>query len=399
VKDSIMPISQATIDSDRSAIIAARALADQCDARAREGERLRTMPADLVAQLRAAGMFGLATPRSLGGAELPAAATVEVVEEMSRADGSAGWTVLIGNSSAFLAWLDPSVAATLLTDLPAPVSAAVFAPTGHLTAASENRFRLAGRWSYSSGSAHADLFIGGALVMDAGGPRVIGDRGGDWRLAVVPTSDVTVRDTWDSVGLRGTGSHDVTVAGLPVPAEHTMSPVFEPARHDGPLWRLPFFTLVGVTMAGLPLGVARRALDELLAIASTKVRPPGPDPIGCDGDVQVAIARAEGALQAARAFVFETLGQLWDSALSGDVPSDAQRARFLLANQHAMRVAVDAVATATGFGGMAALRPEHPLQRCLRDIHAADQHIYFAQAATKRYAKARLGIEQETFWF
>jgi len=241
--------------------------------------------------------------------------------------------------------------------------------------------------------------MGGALVMDADGPRTVPGRGPDWRFAVTAASDLTVLDTWDAIGLRGTGSHDVTVDGLWVPAERTMSPMFEPARHDGPLWRLPFFTLVGVTMAGFPLGVARRAIDELVAIASTKVRPPGPNPIGHDDDVQVAIADAEGALQAARAFVFDALGAMWDSALAGDVPSDERRARFLLANQHAMRVAVDTVDTAMRFGGMSALRPEHPLQRCLRDIHAADQHIYFSQAATKRYAKSRLGIEQETFWF
>jgi indole-3-acetate monooxygenase len=90
---------------------------------------------------------------------------------------------------------------------------------------------------------------------------------------------------------------------------------------------------------------------------------------------------------------------MWNAALSGDVPSDDRRARFLLANQHTMRVAVDTITTAIGFGGMAALQPDHPLQRCLRDVHAANQHIYFSQAATKRYAKARLGIEQETFWF
>ncbi|MCW2560026.1 MAG: hydroxylase [Mycobacterium sp.] len=129
---------------------------------------------------------------------------------------------------------------------------------------------------------------------------MVAGRGPDWRLAVTAASDVTVHDTWDSIGLRGTGSHDVTVDGLSVPVEHTMSPFFEAARHDGPLFRLPFFTLMGVTMAGFALGVARRALDEMVAIATTKVRPPGPDPIGRDGDVQVSIAHAEGALQAAR---------------------------------------------------------------------------------------------------
>lgn len=394
-----MPSCAATIESGQSALTAARAMAAELDTRAVEGERLRTMPADLVARLRRAGMFGLATPRSLGGAELPAAEIIDIVEEVSSADGSAGWTVLIGNSTAFLAWLDPAVAQTLLNDQSTPVGAAVFAPTGRLIPEGKDRFRLDGQWSFSSGSAHADLFMGGALVMDADGPRRVAGRGPDWRFAVTAASDLTVLDTWDAIGLRGTGSHDVTVAGLCVPVERTMSPMFEPARHDGPLWRLPFFTLVGVTMAGFPLGVARRAIDELVALASTKVRPPGPDPIGHDGDVQVAIAYAEGALQAARAFVFDALGAMWDSALAGDVPSDEQRARFLLANQHAMRVAVDTVDTAMGFGGMSALRPQHPLQRCLRDIHAADQHIYFSQAATKRYAKARLRIEQETFWF
>jgi indole-3-acetate monooxygenase len=399
MKDFIMSIGPATIESDQSALSAARTLAAELGARAGEGERLRTMPADIVARLRDTGMFGLATPRSMGGAELPAAEIVDVVEEVSRADGSAGWTVLIGNSTAFLAWLDPAVAESLLIGQSAPVGAAVFAPTGRLVPAGNDRFRLAGQWSFSSGCAHADLFMGGALVMDADGPRRVPGRGPDWRFAVTAASDLTVLDTWDAIGLRGTGSHDVTVDGLWVPAERTMSPMFEPARHDGPLWRLPFFTLVGVTMAGFPLGVARRAIDELVAIASTKVRPPGPNPIGHDDDVQVAIADSEGALQAARAFVFDALGAMWDSALAGDVPSDEQRARFLLANQHAMRVAVDTVGTAMGFGGMSALRPEHPLQRCLRDIHAVDQHIYFSQAATKRYAKARLGIEQETFWF
>jgi alkylation response protein AidB-like acyl-CoA dehydrogenase len=398
LKGLIMTMGSATIATDQSALVTARALAGQLDARAREGERLRTMPSDLVDHLRDAGMFGLASPRSLGGAELPAAEIVRVVEELCRADGSAGWTVLIGNSTAFLAWLDPAVAASLLADRPAPISAAVFAPTGQLTRAGDG-LRLTGRWSYSSGSAHADLFFGGGLVMAAAGPRMVAGRGPDWRLAVTSASDVTVHDTWDSIGLRGTGSHDVTVDGLAVPVEHTMSPFFEAARHDGPLFRLPFFTLIGVTIAGFSLGVARRALDEMAAVANTKIRPPGPHPIGHDGDVQVAIAHAEGALQAARAFVFEALDVVWDAALSGDVPSDDRRARFLLANQHAMHVAVDAVTTAIGFGGMAALRPEHPLQRCLRDIHAANQHIYFSQAATKRYAKSLLGMEQETHWF
>jgi alkylation response protein AidB-like acyl-CoA dehydrogenase len=178
-----------------------------------------------------------------------------------------------------------------------------------------------------------------------------------------------------------------------------MAAFFEPARHDGPLWRFPFFTLVGTFLVGFPLGVARRALDELAGFAPTKFRPPGPGPIADDGDLQTALTRAEGGLQAARALVFDTIGAMWDSARAGDVPTVEQRARFLLAAQQAMRASIEAVDTVVGFAGVGAMHADHPVQRCFRDIHAAAQHIYFSAAATKRYAKVRLGIEQPTFWF
>lgn len=400
-----MASGQVTLDRSTALLGAARALAPRLSERAREGERLRTMPPDLVDEVRAAGLFGLATPAVLGGAELPAISIVEVVEELCRADGSAGWSILIGNSAAFLAWLEPAVAAELLAGRPDGdtghvIGSATFAPTGRLATAGPDRFDLNGRWTFASGSSHADLFLAGAFVTDDGAaPRMLPGRGPDWRLAALPAGAYSVVDTWDAVGLTGTGSHDITVNGLAVAAEHTMSPFFEPARHDGPLWRLPFFALVGVTFAGFPLGVTRRALDELSAFAPTKFRPPGPGPIAADGEIQLALARAEGGLQSARAFVIETLGELWDTACAGDVPDVAQRARFLLANQQAMRVATDAVDLAFQITGAGALHADNPVQRCFRDVHAAAQHIYFSPAAAKRYARTRFGMEVETHLF
>lgn len=384
----------ATLD----AALAAREIAPELSARARETERLGTLPPDLVDAARRAGLFGLATPRALGGAELPPATVVEVLEELCRADGSAGWTIMIGNGTAYLAWLDPSVAADLLGPHTDVISACVFAPSGRLTPAGAG-FRLDGKWSFSSGCLHADWFINGAMVFDGESPRMIPGRGPDWRLAAFPAADGAVIDNWDVAGLRGTGSHDVAARSVPVRAEHTMASIFEPARHDGPLWRFPFFTLAGTFLVSFPLGVARRALDELARFAPTKIRPPGPASIAEDGDLQVALTRAEGGLQAARAFVFDALGDMWDTACAGDVPSVEQRACFMLANQQAMRAAVDAVDTAFGFAGAAAFQADHPIGRCFRDLHAAAAHIYFAPAAAKRYAKTRLGLEQPTFWF
>jgi len=378
-------MEQATTD----AVTAARDLAPELSARAVEAEQLQTLPRDLVERVRAAGLFHLAAPRALGGQELPPARIVEVVEELSRADGSAGWTITIGNGSAFLAWLDPAVAADLVAGTPDPVGGGVFAPMGRLTPDGAGKFALAGRWAFCSGSPHTDLFFNGAFA--GGDPR-------DWRLAVVPAAEVRVVENWDVSGLRGTGSHDVEIDAV-VREEHTISPFTNPARHDGPLWRFPFFTFVGTLMAGVPLGIARRALDEFTTFAPAKFRPPGPGPIAEDGDVQIALTRAEGRLRSARAFVFEALGELWETACAGDVPGVRQRGQFLLATQQAMRASLSAVNIAFGYAGAGALHADQPMQRCFRDLHAAAQHIYFSAAASKRYAKLRFGIDQPTFWF
>jgi hypothetical protein len=185
---------------------AARDLAPRVRERAREIERLGTLPPDLVDTLRSAGLFGLVTPRTLGGSELAAA-------------------TMIGNSTAFLAWLNPLVAAELIGRGTTPIGSSVTAPTGRLTP-SGCGYRLDGRWAFSSGCLHADWFINGALTADEEGPR-------NWRLAVFPAGDASVLDNWDVVGLVGTGSHDVTAQAVHVPREHVMAPLFEPARLTG----------------------------------------------------------------------------------------------------------------------------------------------------------------------
>jgi alkylation response protein AidB-like acyl-CoA dehydrogenase len=232
------------------------------------------------------------------------------------------------------------------------------------------------------------------FVSDANGPRLMPGRGPDWRLAYLPRADVQIIDGWDVMGLRGTGSNDVAAQAVRVAEEHTISPFFEPARHDGPLWRLPFFTLAGVALAGFPLGVARRALDALAAAAPTTGRAHRPAPLAEDATVQIEMARAEGALQAAEAFVRDAAGSLWDTAVEGDVPSVEQRARFQLSVQAAMHAALQAVDMAYTATGSRAISSSHPLQRCFRDLHVAAQHAYFSPDALERYAKVRLHIEQ-----
>src|SRR5262245_15970070 len=218
------------------ALAAARELACELAARAADGDRLGTMPPDVVDRLRAAGLFRVLRPRALGGLELAPAEAIEVFAELSRADGSAGWTALIGNSTAFTAWLEPAVARDVFGAAADFTAAAVFAPTGRAVPEGSRRFHWSGRWAFASGSRHAEWFVLGGLVADApdGPPRALPGLGPDWRLAFLPRPDVEVVADWDVTGLRGTGSDVVVASGAAVPEELVIRPFAREPLQDGP---------------------------------------------------------------------------------------------------------------------------------------------------------------------
>ncbi|OMC46543.1 acyl-CoA dehydrogenase family protein [Mycobacterium sp. IS-1264] len=393
------PAPATLADGDHSMAVA-RGLAPEIARCADDAEALGTLPIDLVGRLRAAGIFRALQPRSLGGFEVAPAEFIQMIEELARADGSTGWIGAIGSGApAFTAWLEPAVALELFGPDADFLAATVFAPTGRAVQDDRGRFTVDGRWPFASGCRHAEWLLAGMFVfdgLDSQAPRMIAGQGPDWRLAFFPRANAEIVDNWDVLGLRATGSNDVVARGLHVAEEHTIRPFFEPARQDGPLWRLAFFTLVGVALVGVPLGIARRALDEFADLAPTKTRAGTFEPLAEDPVAQVEFAGAEAALRSARAFVLDEAGALWDTALAGDTPSLQQRARFQLAAQQAMRAARHAVDATFGLTGAGAVHATHPLQRCFRDLHTVGQHVYFSPSALKRYANAQFGITQPT---
>jgi indole-3-acetate monooxygenase len=391
--------SPGSVPGDMPADLSGRvsAFAAAIRARAGEAEQLGTMPGDLADTAKRDGLFTLALPRSLGGLELDPLTIISVVEALSHADGSGGWTAAISNNTVFFAWLEPSVAKEILGADPRVAATCMFTPLGRAVPADDGTFTVSGRWPFSTGCLHADWFQAGMFVMDGAAPRLTADGRPDYRFAFFPREQAQVFRNWDVLGLRGTGSNSIGARQVPVPAEHVAAMFFEPARHDGALWRIPCFTLAGLFLAGFPLGVARRALDEFASLAPARTRAPSSTPLASEPECQVTFAHAEGSVRAARSLIFDEVGRLWDIAQRGDVPDLQARAGVLLALQHAMRACTTAVDAIFTLSGARAVSRGEPLERCFRDIHTGAQHAFFSNDAAKRYAKARFGIEQDTF--
>jgi indole-3-acetate monooxygenase len=379
--------------SDRRKEVFARAdaLAFEFRARATESETNRTMPADLAAKVKKAGLFRLSLPASLGGWEADPITIFEVIEKLSYADGSAGWTTLIGCSPVFMAWLDPEVAAGLLDGNPDICTTGMFAPLGQAVPNGEGAFTVVGRWPYNSGCPHSEWFVAGVVVKEGDRPRIVPPGRPDWRLAWFPCADGKIIDNWDAAGLKGTGSHDIAVDGATVPEALTCCPMFDPPRHAGPLYRLSFYNLISVHMAGFSAGVGRRALDEFVATAEGKHRGPSATLVADDPVIQHRFAIVDGDLRAARAFFNATICEAWEKVTRGDPCSLQQRALVMSATQVLQRAALAAVDAVLPFAGASAVYAENPIQRCSRDLHAASQHIFFNVDVLKDIGRVALG--------
>ena len=363
-------------------------------ARAAEAEAGRTMPPDLARDLKAAGLFRLGLPAALGGWESDPFTIFQVIEELSQADGSAGWTVLIGNSTAILAWLEPDAARQLLAGDANRSSTGVFAPLGRAVPDRDGTFVIDGRWPCNSGCPHSELLMAGVTIVDRDGPRALPGGRVDQRLAWLPPGDVEILDTWYAAGLRGTGSHDIEARHARIPDAWTCAPLFQPPHHPGPLYRLSFYNLITTLMSGFPAGVARHAIDVFINAAQTKRRGPSAASVAHDEVVQATVARADGYLRAGRALFIDAIGAAWDTVVAGDPCTLHQRALVIQAGQMLFRAAVGATDALLPFAGASAVFDDHPLQRCAHDLHAARQHIFYSAENLKRIGKALLDVDQ-----
>jgi len=352
-----------------------RALAPVIEAAADVIERTRRIPEPLLTQLHEARLFRMLLPRSVGGDEIDPSTYVRAVEAAASYDGSIGWCLSIANSIALIApYLDLDIARKIFGP---PRATCAWGPPNESTArAVPGGYRVTGEWSFASGCRHSSWMGAHGCVVEPDGALRLNRFGRPTiRTWLFPAEQATILDTWDTIGLRGTASDSYRVDDLFV-SEEFSSTREDPTlrREPGRLYAFPQQTMYSVGISCVALGIARGMLDAFVELACRKT-PRGMVRLADSGVVQAEVAKAEAKLGASRAYLLDTLDELYETADDFAPIGIPARGRVRLAGTHAISSAVAVADFTYKAAGVDAIFPGSPFVRRFRDIHTVSQQI------------------------
>jgi alkylation response protein AidB-like acyl-CoA dehydrogenase len=369
----------------------ARAMAPAIAARSAEIEALRRLPADLVAELRAAGFFRMGRSRAKGGPQMTLPQHLAVIELLAQADPSVGWCVKIGTDSGLIAEFLPPAASARLLPYPDMVTAGQFTAGRGRLQQTRGGYILNGRFPFGSGITHADAVMSGAMLFDEGGTPVLAANGmPESRLAFCRADELVIEDTWHTHGLRGSGSTHYRAEDVFIPENQALRIDESLFAGRDALYSSGFNWVT--TMAAVPLGTARRALDEAKALIGERTGGLPPQPLGHLPHVQETIAEAETHYGAARAFLYTSANEFW-AELEAGTPTVETKGRLALANVNAFRMATEVTRQLFDLIGANVIFEGTPLERLARDALTLNQHMIIARPALATYGAMMLGQE------
>ena len=353
---------------------------------ATETERRRRLPERLVAAMHDSGLLRAGAPREVEGLELPPGIALRCADEVARGDASAGWCLSIAITSSLLAAYLPDGARHDLFGGGRSVAAGVWAPRGKALSV-DGGVSVSGRWAFCSGITHADLMFA-VCVIDP--DTRLPDERPVPSVVALSRQDLQILDTWHTLGLRGTGSHDTVADEVFVPAARVFS-IFDGPVLDRPLYRFPIFGYFALSIAAAALGNARGAIDELVELAPRKVGLGSRRTLAERGPTQSAVAGAQASLHAARAFYYDAIETAWRASQPDEPVSVALRNELRLAATHAVRTSAEVAWSMYDLAGGAAIYDDSPLQRRLRDAHTATAHFQVNEASRELPGRILLG--------
>lgn len=359
-------------------------LLEEARARRMEFARQGRLSGDIVDLLKQAGIFRALVARRFGGEELSPSDFCRLVERISAADGSTGWIASFGHAAIYLSALPVATLETIYADGPDVIFAGgIFPPKPARRV--EGGFLVNGRWSWASGCTAA-AYLGVGIKLEEGGES------GLPRMAVIPRENATIIDNWDVNGLRGTGSHDIEVAGVVVPEDWTFIRGGASSL-DTPLFRYPTLAIASQVLAVVALGAARAALDQAIGMAGERASITGAPRLADHAHVQIELAKAEAQLRSARAFLYETTDQAFER-LATDEELDLQTRTLLrLSATNAAKVGAEVTRQAYTMCGTAGIFTDHPLAQALQDALVVPQHTFLSEGTWQSAGRMLLGLE------
>lgn len=354
------------------------------------GEHDRRMPSSLVDAFHEARLFRMMIPQEVGGLQVDPVTSTKVVEIIAAADGAAGWNLMIGMTYGMWASRLPLHEAQTIFGPPDTVVAGATRPVGRLR--NENGgFVATGRWSFASGISHSTWLLGGCTAYEGDAPKKTATGQDDVRLVFFPIQAGKLIDTWQTGGMRGTGSQDYAIEDLFIPAERVI-PLFGPSRLDAPLYRVPQMALLDTSMAAVSLGIARTAIDTLVDLAGGKKSHGFASAPAHRSTIQADVGRAEAVVRAARAWLYGSLEETWQNVQAGREVSIEQAGQLRLARTNAVTASVQAVDLMYSAAAGTAVYSKSPLDRCFRDVHVAAQHVALHPSNYETCGRVILGL-------
>ncbi len=365
--------------------------------RSGEIEDLGALPGDVVESLIDSGVFRLWVPKKYGGLQADIQTVLHAIERASYHDGAVGWCVMIGCTTSLNSGHLPEGYAEEIYGDPRGVTGGFGRPAGTGVVTEDGGLRVSGRWAWGSGSSHCTWVGGGVRVVDDEGQSAALPGGGRAPFVYFRKDEVELLDTWQVSGLKGTGSTDYVVDDVVVPDGRWVSMTGEDPVVDGPLYRFSLLGALAVGVASVTLGLASRAVDELVALGS-KVPDASRRTLAERATVQADLAQADANVRSARAFVSETVAGCWESAEAGEIADEHRRLLRLAANNAVERSAA-AVDLCYRAGGGTAVYRTSPLQRIFRDVHVATQHAMTAPRMMEPLGRMLFGLPTSTAQF
>lgn len=373
----------------------ARSLGPSLAERSEEIEAHRRLPQDVVSDLQSAGLFRLFVPKDLGGPELDVETAITSIAETSRYDGASGWCVMIAGTTSLLAGFLPEEHAQLIYGSADSCTGGFAAPVGQAIVV-DGGLSVSGTWEWGSGTQHCTWIGGGTRILGEDGKPMKREDGLFAPFVFMNPNDIEFLDNWHVTGLAGSGSTDYRTTGAFVPEGRWVQITDADPRLDGPQWCFPFYGVLAAGVAAVAIGLLDGAVSRFQEIATSKKPQGSSRTLAERASGQTTLSVAEATARSSRAFLLDTLGTAWNTAIKGDALTIEDRRSIRLAACDAAQRCSDALISLGREAGGTAVYLKEPLQKFVRDGQVASTHAMVAQRIYELTGRLALELETDT---